>query len=119
MSKKNVIFNPKSNIFCSIHRELVIDLLRDNIVEHEIVTLCRYFSAETEVQVPWDKEVIRSAVHAQLNRSLWDDRARIKQHIYHIAPQNNGFLPQRMMVSVIRACKLPFDIALIEKLLSV
>lgn len=106
-------------IFFSIHRELVIDLLRDNIVEHEIVTLCRYFSAETEVQVPWDKEVIRSAVHAQLNRSLWDDRARIKQHIYHIAPQNNGFLPQRMMVSVIRACKLPFDIALIEKLLSV
>lgn len=98
---------------------MIIALLGSNIVEHEIVTLCRHFSAETEVKVPYDKEVIRSAVHAELFRSLWDDRARIRQHIYHLAPHNNGFLPQKTMISVIRACKLPFDIALIEKLISV
>uniref|UniRef100_A0A336MSJ8 EF-hand domain-containing family member C2 n=1 Tax=Culicoides sonorensis TaxID=179676 RepID=A0A336MSJ8_CULSO len=100
-------------------KEMILDLLGSNIVEHEIVTLCRHFSAETEVQVPFDKEVIRSAVHAELARSLWNDRSRIREHIYHIAPHHNGFLPQKTMISVIRACKLPFDIALIEKLISV
>lgn len=98
---------------------MIIDLLGTNIVEHEIITLCRYFSAETEVALPWDKEVIRSAIHADLSRNLWDDRARAKQHIYHVAPVHNGFLPQKVMVSVIRACKIPLDIALIEKFMAV
>lgn len=98
---------------------MVIDLLDNNIVEHEIITLCRHFSAETEVLVPYDKEVIRSAVHAELNRHLWDARAKILPHIYHVAPNNNGYLPQKMAVSVTRACKLPLDIALIEKMIAV
>lgn len=98
---------------------MIIDLLGSNVVEHEIVTLCRHFSAETEVKVPYDKEVIRSAVHAELFRALWDDRANIRPHIYHIEPEHNGYLPQKTLISVIRACKLPFDIALIEKLISV
>lgn len=98
---------------------MVIELLRDNIVEHEIISLCRHFSAETPVALPWDKEVVRSAIHAELMKNLWDDKARVRQHIYHVAPVHSGFLPQVVMVSVIRACKIPLDVALIDKFMAV
>lgn len=96
---------------------MILNLLGTNIVEHEVITLCRHFSAETKVALPWDKEVIRSAIHAELIRNLWDEKTRVKQHVYHVVPIHNGFVPKRILRSVTRACKIPLDTALIDRFL--
>uniref|UniRef100_A0A9I3CJN5 DM10 domain-containing protein n=1 Tax=Anopheles culicifacies TaxID=139723 RepID=A0A9I3CJN5_9DIPT len=100
-------------------REILIELLGDRIVDQEIVTLCRLFSAESEQPDPCDRELVRSAVHAELNRALWSDLDRTKEHIYHLEPINAEWLAPQRIRTIVKACKIPLDSVLVDKMLLV
>ncbi|XP_035890805.1 EF-hand domain-containing family member C2 [Anopheles stephensi] len=100
-------------------REILLELLGDRIVDQEIVTLCRLFSAESEQPDRCDRELVRSAVHAELNRALWSDLDRTKEHIYHLEPTNAQWLPPQRVRTIVKACKIPLDSALLDKMLQI
>ena len=100
-------------------RDILIELLGDRIVEQEIVTLCRKFAAEPDLSNICDKEMVRSTIHAEFNRHLWDDLQRTREHLYHLEPSTYKYMSQKKLLSAIRACKMPLDYALIEKMFMV
>nr|XP_029712249.1 EF-hand domain-containing family member C2-like [Aedes albopictus] len=100
-------------------RDMLLELLGDQIVEQEIVTLCRQFSAETKKHFSCDKELVRSAIHGELTRQLWNDLERTKEHMYHLDPAANGWMSPRNIVVTVKACRIPLDNALIDAMLEV
>lgn len=90
-----------------------------DITEHEIVTVARYFSAESPPSTICNRDIIRSAVHWELSRNLWDDIERLEEHLYHLIPDHCGFISKNMLDKAIRACRLPLKPSLIENMFSV
>lgn len=100
-------------------RDMLLELLGDQIVEQEIVTLCRQFSAESKKSVNCDKELVRGAVHGELTRQLWNDLERTREHMYHLDPLNDRWMNPKNIVVTIKACRIPLDNALIDAMLEV
>ncbi|XP_062554556.1 EF-hand domain-containing family member C2 [Armigeres subalbatus] len=100
-------------------RDMLLELLNDQIVEQEIVTLCRQFSAESKKDVSCDKELVRSAIHGELTRQLWNDLERTKEHMYHLNPIAEKWMSPRDIVVTVKACRIPLDKALIDAMLEV
>ncbi|XP_055609941.1 EF-hand domain-containing family member C2-like [Uranotaenia lowii] len=100
-------------------RDMLKELLGDQIVEQEIVTICRFFSAESKKADLCDRELVRSAIHGELTRQLWDNIERTKEHIYHLDPCNNGYTSAKNIITTIKACRIPLDNALIDALLQI
>ncbi|XP_058116379.1 EF-hand domain-containing family member C2 [Anopheles ziemanni] len=110
---------PVSTVTYEALRLMLIELLGDQIVDQEIVTLCRLFSAEPEQPARCDRELVRSAIHAELNRALWSDLERTKEHIYHLEPTEPQWITPHRLCTIVKACKIPLDRALVEKMLQV
>lgn len=104
--------------FDSLKRAL-INLLADDITNHEIITVCRYFSAEKAPPQACNRETVRAAVHLELKRSLWNAMDELKEHLHHINPLNKPFLSEAKLRSTMKGCRLPFIPELIDDLLSV
>lgn len=103
----------------STMRNALVDLLGSNITDHEIVTFLRHFAVESASD-PCNRNVIRSLVHLEMNRNLWDDMARLKEHLYHLHPNElHGFLPENELYTITKACRLPLPNDLIRKMFSV
>uniref|UniRef100_A0A1A9ZYI2 EF-hand domain-containing family member C2 n=1 Tax=Glossina pallidipes TaxID=7398 RepID=A0A1A9ZYI2_GLOPL len=102
----------------SLKRALV-DALADNITNHEIITLCRHFSAEQAPPMTCNKENVLGAVRLELKRTLWNAMDELKEHLYHINPLNKPFLPEVKLRSTLKGCRLPFSKELIDDMMSV
>lgn len=100
-------------------KNMLKDLLGDAIVEHEIVTLCRHFAVETKSSPFSQRETIRSMVQGEIIRELWDDMERTKEFIYHLSPGSVDFLTDQQMLTVIRGCRIPLDIAIVHQVFEV
>lgn len=101
-------------------RTALLELLGDGITEHEIMTIVRYFAAEKGRRAICDRETIRSIVQMEIQRDLWNNMDRLKEHIYHLDPENtSGILSNRLLRTVIKANRLPIKDVLAESLLSV
>lgn len=100
-------------------KQLLKDLLKDAIVEHEIVTLCRHFAVETKESTRAHREEIRSIVQGEILRELWDDLERTKEFIYHLSPENVCFLSEDKILMIIRGCRIPLDIMIVKQMLEV
>ncbi|XP_054738199.1 EF-hand domain-containing family member C2 [Anastrepha obliqua] len=104
--------------FDSLKRAL-INLLNDDITNHEIITVCRYFSAEKAPPQSCNRETVRAAVHLELKRYLWNAMDELKEHLHHINPLNKPFLSETKLRSTIKGCRLPFVPELVDDLLLV
>lgn len=103
-------------------RKALTELLGANIIEHEIVTFIRYFSADKTKpnRKICNREVIRSVVQFELYRDIWDDVQRVKEYIYHLDPSIvNGFVSRKRLETIIGACKLPMKKILMENMFNV
>jgi Ca2+-binding EF-hand superfamily protein len=100
-------------------KTMLHELLGDEITEQEIVTLCRHFSITTKKSPREFREMLRSIVQGEIYRELWSDIDRMKEFIYHISPNNVDYLSERDLMRVIRGCKVPLDIAIINQLFTV
>lgn len=100
-------------------KNLLKDLLRDAIVEHEIVTLCRFFAYEQKESPRVHREAVRSIVQGEVFRELWDDMDRTKEFIYHLSPENEEYLSDQKVFKIIRACRIPLDIEIVRQMFAV
>lgn len=101
-------------------RNALVDLLGTSMTDHEIVSFLRYFAVGANSSGRCSRSVIRSLVHLELNRGLWNDMARLREHIYHLHPNNlNGYLPVNEVDTIVKACRLPIQQDLITKMLAV
>lgn len=100
-------------------KEMLRNLLGNEITEHEIVTLCRHFAVETRKSPRDFRDMIRSIVQGEIFRGLWCDMERLKEFIYHLSPTNVEFLSETQMRRVIKGCKIPIDDAIIRQLFEV
>lgn len=100
--------------------KLLVDLLGDQITDHEIVCLVRHFASEHRAVGPrCNREVVRAIVHGDLNRNLWDDMDRLRQHLYHLDPLQSTHIGALCLRSAILACRLPLHAALVDNMISV
>lgn len=114
--------SPGTFICFATMRKALVDLLGSGITDHEIVTFLRHFAVNpaTDASGRCGRNVIRSLVQLELNKNLWDDMSRLREHIYHLHPNNlDGFLPEDELQTIVKACRLPLPHDLIRKMLSV
>lgn len=103
------------------------------ISEQEVLTVCRHFSvanqrkldAEQRGRGPENKALVRSIVHAELERSLWSDWEALGHYVQHIGAHgdtDNGqraFLSPAKILTVIRGTRLPLNPGQVELMLYV
>lgn len=99
-------------------REKLCVIMGDDWTEHEMITLARSFSAVCRTE-RHSRSYIRQIVLTELKRLLWDDLDRMKEHFRAWDPEKTGFLPRKEVYTLIRACKLPLGIEVIEHMLNV
>ncbi|EDV34107.1 uncharacterized protein Dana_GF15903 [Drosophila ananassae] len=111
----------KIDIFVSFEsfKGSLINILGNKISDHEIITLCRHFSAEQTSPYKCTRSNVRAAAHLELKRSLWNARDDLMEHFHHINPKNVPFLPESKVRSTLRGCRLPFSAELIDNILSI
>ncbi|KAH8304975.1 hypothetical protein KR018_009136, partial [Drosophila ironensis] len=111
----------KTDVFISFEsfKGALVSIMGNNISDHEIVTLCRHFSAEQTAPHACSRENVRAAAHLELKRSLWNARDDLMEHFHHINPTNLPFLPEHKVRSTLRGCRLPFSYELIDNILSI
>lgn len=100
-------------------KRALCELLGDHITNHEIITVCRYFSAEATPPHTCNRETIRAAVHLELKRALWNALDELTEHLHHINPMNKPFLSEAKIRSTLKGCRLPFSAELIDDMLIV
>lgn len=100
-------------------KNMLRELLVDEVTEQEIVTLCRHFAIQTKKSPLEFREMIRSIVQGEIYRELWCDVDRLKEFIYHLSPNNVEYLSGDNLLKVIRACRVPLDIAIVKQLFAV
>lgn len=100
-------------------KNLLKDLLGSAIVEHEIVTLCRHFAVETKESPRVHREEVRSIVQGEIFRDLWDDLERTKEFIRHLSPEKVDYLNEQKVLTIIRGCRIPLDIAIVRQMFEV
>lgn len=103
-------------------RNALIDLLRDRITEHEIITFARHFRVikDDEKLQNLDRHKIQAMVQLDLERDLWDDLERLKELLYEFDPVNmSGFIAPDRLYSIVVGCRLPIKTVSIEEMLAV
>lgn len=99
---------------------MLIDLLGDAITDHEIVCLVRHFASERRIVGPiCDRETVRAIVHWELNRNLWDEMDRLREHLYHLDPHQGTHMGAVCLRSAVMSCRLPLQPVLVENMFSV
>lgn len=100
-------------------RSMLIDLLNESIVEHEIVTLCRHFAIKDKKSPYMFRENIRSMIQMEIVRGLWEDIERTREFIHHLSPNNVQHLSEEKTLKVIRGCRVPIDKMQVEQMFKV
>ncbi|KAI4488135.1 hypothetical protein M0804_004983 [Polistes exclamans] len=97
-------------------RNALCTYLGDQITEHEIITVARHYSSH-EKKIFHTREYVRQLVHTELNRDIWNEADRLKEDLLHWDRQKIGYLPRNTIYAVVRACRIPLDIELINSML--
>ncbi|XP_061390960.1 EF-hand domain-containing family member C2 [Musca vetustissima] len=100
-------------------KQALISALGDNITNHEIITLCRYFSAEQAPPITCNRETVRAAVHLELKRNLWNAIDEMKEYLFHLNPLHKPYLSEAKIRSALKGCRLPFPQELIDDMIKV
>ncbi|KAL6444614.1 hypothetical protein ACFW04_002016 [Cataglyphis niger] len=90
--------------------------MKDKITEHEIITIARFYSPHEKIEHK-SREYVRQLLHTELYRFLWHDLDRLKEDLHHWDRDRTGFLPREFLYMVLRGCKVPVDVELLNSML--
>ncbi|KAF7391340.1 hypothetical protein HZH66_009820 [Vespula vulgaris] len=90
--------------------------LGDKITEHEIITVARHYSSHEKKEFH-TREYVRQLVHTELNRDIWYEADRMKEDLLHWDRGRTGYLPRNTIYTVLRSCRIPLDVELINSML--
>ncbi|XP_074032977.1 EF-hand domain containing 1.2 [Leptinotarsa decemlineata] len=99
-------------------RAKLCELMGQDFTEHEMVTISRAFSAVC-YKDKYNRDKIRALALTELKRFLWDDLDRLKEYFLQRDPPRSGKLSKKDCYTIMKACRLPFDKELIERILQV
>ncbi|KAH8323609.1 hypothetical protein KR074_010276 [Drosophila pseudoananassae] len=105
--------------FDTLRSTLLSYLSKESLLNHEIVTVCRYFSAEQAMPPSCDRNRVRAAAQLELKRALWNSAEELNDHLSHINPACRPYISESQVRSTLRGCRLPFSLELIEDILQV
>ncbi|XP_974278.2 EF-hand domain-containing family member C2 [Tribolium castaneum] len=97
----------------------LLGILGDDFTEHEMITIARAFPGDVDLTEKYDREKIRAITLTELKRGLWDDLARLREYFLMRDPHKSGVLPRNECYIVLRACRLPLEKELVDKILQV
>lgn len=114
-------------------RQLLHELFPSGISEQEVLTVCRHFSVGHQRKLrederrsgPENKAMVRSIIHAELQRNLWSDWQELGRYVKYIGAYgetDNGprdFLSPSKILTVIRGTRLPLNPGQVELMLYV
>ncbi|XP_017073084.1 EF-hand domain-containing family member C2 isoform X1 [Drosophila eugracilis] len=105
--------------FDTLRSTLLSYLSKDCLLNHEIVTVCRFFSAEQAMPPSCDRNRVRAAAQLELKRALWNGVDQLHDHLSHINPACRPYISEAQVRSTLRGCRLPFSLELVEDILMV
>ncbi|XP_020289253.1 EF-hand domain-containing family member C2-like isoform X2 [Pseudomyrmex gracilis] len=97
-------------------REALKRYMSDNITEHEMITIARHYSSSEKVEFK-SRQYVRQLLHTELHRSLWHDLDRLKEDLLHWDRDRTGFLPRESLYAILRGCRIPVDVELLNSML--
>ncbi|KAK2575490.1 hypothetical protein KPH14_011217 [Odynerus spinipes] len=97
-------------------RKAIREYLGDKITEHEIITMARHYSSH-EKKESHTREYVRQLIHTELHRNLWNDADRLKEDLLHWDRERTGYLLRHTVYTVLRGCRIPLDVELINSML--
>uniref|UniRef100_A0A1B6DIZ8 EF-hand domain-containing protein n=1 Tax=Clastoptera arizonana TaxID=38151 RepID=A0A1B6DIZ8_9HEMI len=97
-------------------RESLKSFMKDNLTEHEIMTLARYYSADMH-QDSLTNSILQSMIQNELKRFLYNDYERLKETFLHLDKDRKGLIDKKVAYNVLRGAHLPLDVDQIQVLL--
>ncbi|GAB1869468.1 EF-hand domain-containing family member C2 [Camponotus japonicus] len=97
-------------------KEALHQYLGDKITEHEIITIARYYSSHEKIEHK-SREYVRQLLHTELYRFLWHDLDRLKEDLHQWDGDRTGFLPRESLYTILRGCRVPVDVELLNSML--
>ncbi|XP_012535562.1 EF-hand domain-containing family member C2 [Monomorium pharaonis] len=110
---------PKDNIRILEYEKLKEALCRymgDKITEHEMITIARYYSSREKIEHR-SREYVRCLLHTELHRSLWNDLVRLEEDLRYWDEDKTGFLSRESLYTILRGCRIPVDVELLNSML--
>ncbi|XP_065162838.1 EF-hand domain-containing family member C2-like isoform X2 [Atheta coriaria] len=99
-------------------RNKLCPIMGMDFTEQEMVTIARRFSLSCQKE-RLNKDAIRAITLTTLKRELWDDLARLREYFILRDPGRTGLLSRSTVYTLLRGCRFPVDIQLLEKILDV
>ncbi|XP_012275373.1 EF-hand domain-containing family member C2 [Orussus abietinus] len=97
-------------------KEALCKYLGDKITEHEMITTARHYSSHEKKEF-YSREYIRRLVHTEITRLLWNDLDRLSEDLRYRDRMNTGYLSRHDIYTVLRGCRVPMDIELLNSML--
>ncbi|KAG7202805.1 hypothetical protein KM043_009964 [Ampulex compressa] len=104
------------NLEYQIFREGLSKYLGDKITEHEMITVARRYSSQEKKEFR-TREYVRRLMHTELYRLLWNDLDRLQEDLHHWDRERTGFLPRHTVYTILRGCRIPVDVELLNSML--
>jgi len=61
--------------------------------------------------------IFRRLLHTELYRFLWHDLDRLEEDLRHWDEHRTGFLPRESLYTILRGCRIPVDVELLNSML--
>lgn len=88
----------------------------DNITQHELITLSRHYNAQC-IKERYTKESLRSIVHTEMKRFLFNQVERLHESFLQQDPDRNGYVSRDTAYAICRGAKLPVNKDLLNAVL--
>ncbi|KAL6255776.1 hypothetical protein P5V15_013019 [Pogonomyrmex californicus] len=98
-------------------REALRRYMGDKITEHEMITIARYYSSHEKIEHR-SREYVRRLLHTELYRFLWNDLDCLEKDLHHWDEDRTGFLPRESLYTILRGCRIPVDVELLNSMLN-
>ncbi|XP_018364525.1 PREDICTED: EF-hand domain-containing family member C2-like [Trachymyrmex cornetzi] len=97
-------------------KEALRRYMGDKITEHEMITIARHYSSHEKIEYR-SREYVRCLLHMELYRFLWHDLDRLEEDLHHWDENRTGFLPRESLYTILRGCRIPVDVELLNSML--
>ncbi|XP_017782894.1 PREDICTED: EF-hand domain-containing family member C2-like [Nicrophorus vespilloides] len=99
-------------------RSKLCPIMGENFTEHEMITIARAYSSNC-IEERFSRDAIRAITLTELKRLLWDDHKRLKEYFLLRDPSRCGVIPEKELYTLLRGCRIPLDVQLLEKIFKV
>ncbi|CAG9863142.1 unnamed protein product [Phyllotreta striolata] len=99
-------------------RSVLCPLMGPEFTEHEMITIARAFSGVCHKD-RYERNTLRAYCLTELKKKLYDELDRLGEYFHHADTYRCGVLSRNDALTVMKACRLPLDILVLERILDI